>query len=81
LRRHAVLLAVAGVCWIYYGSALHNSSLPSVCLRASTACVAKCKQSIDDLIKEQLGVKFGFMSVTLFDAEQLDCMLDALCTE
>jgi len=32
-------------------------------------------------IKELLGVKFGFMSLPMFDAEQLDCMLDALCTE
>jgi len=32
-------------------------------------------------IKELLRVKFGFMSLPLFDAEQLDCMLDALCTE
>ena len=32
-------------------------------------------------IKELLGVKFGFMSLPLFDAEQLDCILDALCTE
>ena len=34
-------------------------------------------------IKELLRVKFGFMSLTLFDAEQLDCrpILDALCTE
>ena len=32
-------------------------------------------------IKELLRVKFGFMSLSLFDAEQLDCMLDALCTE
>ena len=28
-----------------------------------------------------LGVKFGFMSLPLFDVDQLDCMLDALCTE
>jgi len=33
------------------------------------------------MIKELLRVKFGFMSLPLFDAEQLDCMLDALCTE
>ena len=32
-------------------------------------------------IKELLGVKFGFMSLPLFDVDQLDCMLDALCTE
>jgi len=35
----------------------------------------------DITIKELLGVKFGFMSLPLFDAEQLECMLDALCTE
>jgi len=32
-------------------------------------------------IKELLGVKFGFMSLPLFDAEQLNCMLFALCAE
>jgi len=32
-------------------------------------------------VTELLGVKFGFMSLPLFDAEQLDCVLDALCTE
>jgi len=32
-------------------------------------------------IKELLRVKFGFMSLPLFDAERLDCMLDALCIE
>ena len=32
-------------------------------------------------IKELLGVKFGFISLPLFDVDQLDCMLDALCTE
>jgi len=32
-------------------------------------------------IKELLSVKFGVMSLSLFDAEQLNCMLDALCTE
>jgi len=30
---------------------------------------------------DELHVKFGFMSLSLFDAEQLDCILDALCTE
>jgi len=36
---------------------------------------------LNNTIKELLSVKFGFMSLPLFDAEQLDCMLDALCTE
>jgi len=30
--------------------------------------------------KELLRVKFGFMSLPFFDAEQVDCLLADLCT-
>jgi len=68
--------------WDYYGLSLLN--IHAVCKTlAWTAFRQSVLTEIDRIyiIKELLGVKFGSMSLPLFDAEQLDCMLDALCTE
>jgi len=70
------------LCCDYYGLSLLN--IHAVCKKLAWSVF---RQSVlpevnrVNTIKELLRVKFGFMSLSFFDAEQLDFILDALCTE
>jgi len=69
------------LCCDYYGLSLLN--IHAVC---KTLAWSAFRQSflpeLDRIyiIKKLLGVKFGFMTLPFFDAEQVDCLLVDLCT-
>ena len=70
------------LCCAYYGLPLLN--IHAVCKKLAWSVFRQSVlPEVDrvNTIKELLRVKFGFMFLSLFDAEQLDCILDALCTE
>ena len=69
-------------CCDYYGLPLLN--IHAVCKNLAWSAFRQSVLPESDrisTIKELLGVKFGFMSLPLFDAKQLDCMSDSLCTD
>jgi len=69
------------LCCDYYGLSLLN--IHAVCKPlAWSAFRQSVLPQLDTIytIKELLRVKFGFMFLPFFDAEQVDCLLADLCT-